>query len=63
MALDLVRYPTRPLMRRAWELRASVTPYDATYVALAEKFGCDLVTADRRLHQAHGPACTVRLLS
>lgn len=28
--------PTLPLMRRAYELRANVTVYDAPYVALAE---------------------------
>lgn len=61
LALD--RYPTLPFMRRAWQLRASITPYDAVYVALAETLDCDLVTADRRLHQAHGPRCSVRLVT
>ena len=61
--LDLDRYPTLPFMRRAWVLRASITAYDAAYVALAETLDCDLVTADRRLHQAHGPRCSVRLVA
>lgn len=61
--LDVDRYPTLRFMRRAWELRASVTVYDAAYVALAETLDCELVTADRRLQQAHGPRCTVRLLT
>jgi predicted nucleic acid-binding protein len=61
--LDLDRYPTLPFMRRAWELRASVTVYDAAYVALAETLDCELLTADRRLQQAHGPRCAVRLVS
>ena len=60
--LDLDRYPTLPFMRRAWELRASIIAYDAAYVALAETLDCELVTADRRLHQAYGPRCTVRLV-
>ena len=60
--LDLDRFPTLPFLRRAWELRASVTAYDAVYVALAETLTCELLTADRRLHQAHGPGCAVRLL-
>ncbi len=50
--LDLTRYPMLPLMRRAFELRANVTAYDATYVALAERLDCTLLTADRRLATA-----------
>jgi predicted nucleic acid-binding protein len=60
--LDVDRYPTLAFMRRAYELRANVTVYDAAYVALAETLGCDLVTADRRLAGAAGPRCRVRLL-
>jgi predicted nucleic acid-binding protein len=61
--LDLDRYPALRFMRRAWELRANVTPYDATYVALAEVIGCELWTADQRLAKAPGPACAIRVLS
>ena len=62
-ALDVDRYPTLPFMRRAFELRANVTAYDAAYVALAEVLGCELLTADRRLAGAPGPRCPIRLLS
>jgi predicted nucleic acid-binding protein len=61
-ATPLDRYPTLPLMRRAYELRANVTAYEATYVALAEALGCELLTADRRLAGAPGPRCVRRLL-
>lgn len=61
-ALGLDRYPTLPLMRRAYELRANVTPYDAAYVALAEALGCELLTGDRRLANAPGPRCAMRVL-
>lgn len=61
--LDLDRYPALRFMRRAWELRANVTPYEATYVALAEVLGCELWTADQRLAKAPGPACTIRVLN
>jgi len=60
--LDIDRYPTLPLMRRAFELRANVTAYDASYVALAELLGCELLTGDGRLAGAPGPICTIRLL-
>jgi predicted nucleic acid-binding protein len=61
--LSLIRFPTLPLMRRAYELRANVTPYDAAYVALAEQLDCALVTADARLTKARGIKCLVDLIS
>ncbi|MPZ14863.1 MAG: PIN domain-containing protein [Chloroflexi bacterium] len=61
-AIDIDRYPTLPFMRRAYELRANVTAYDAAYVGLAEVLGCELLTADRRLANAPGPGCVVRLV-
>lgn len=60
--LPIRRYPTRGLMGRAYELRDTVTPYDATYVALAEGLGCPLVTGDARLARAPGIRCTVELV-
>ncbi len=61
LALD--RYPALPLMRRAFELRANVTAYDAAYVALAEGLVCALLTADARLASAAGPRCAIKLLT
>ena len=61
LALD--RYPTLPLMRRAFELRANVTAYDATYVALAEHLDCTLLTADARLAAAPKLRCRVEVLT
>jgi predicted nucleic acid-binding protein len=61
--LDIDRYPSLRFMRRAFELRDNVTAYDATYVALAEILGCDLLTADQRLANAAGTRCTIRLLT
>ncbi len=60
--LDFERYPTLPLMTRAYELRENLTAYDATYVALAEGLGCELLTGDSRLAQAPGPRCPIRAL-
>jgi len=61
-SLPIVRFPTGPLMIRAYELRSNVTPYDATYVALAEGLSCPLVSADARLARAPGIRCDVDLL-
>ena len=60
---DFDRVPSLRLIRRAYELRANVTAYDATYVALAEALDCELLTADRRLAGAHGPRCPIRVLT
>lgn len=58
-ALPIDRYPTGPLMVRAYELRSYVTANDAAYVALAEGLGCPLLTADARLASAPGIRCHV----
>lgn len=42
---------------RAWELRTSVTVYDAAYVALAEALDAPMMTLDLRLARAAGPRC------
>lgn len=60
--LDLTRYPTLPLVRRAFELRTNVTAYDAAYVALAELLGCVLLTADRRLASTPTIGCAVEVV-
>jgi predicted nucleic acid-binding protein len=60
--LGLIRYAAPPLMERVWELRATVTPYDAMYVALAENLGCALTTADARLARAGGPRCAITVV-
>jgi predicted nucleic acid-binding protein len=61
--IPLARFPTLGLMRRAFELRANVTSYDACYVALAEALDWPLCTVDRRLAHAAGPRCTMRLIT
>lgn len=60
--LGLIRYAASPLLERVWELRATVTAYDAMYVALAENLDCVLVTADARLSGANGPRCTITVV-
>lgn len=60
--LPFRRYPAMAMLRRAYELRATVTVYDAVYVALAESLGCPLLTADTRLARAPGPRCKIQVL-
>ena len=56
------RFGHRPLLARCWELRDSVRGWDAMYVALAEAFDAVLLTTDRRLAAASGPACPIEAL-
>jgi predicted nucleic acid-binding protein len=55
--LPLTYVPYAPLAERAWELRSTVTSYDAAYVALAEELAAPVATLDRRLAAASGPRC------
>jgi predicted nucleic acid-binding protein len=56
--LRVALWPYEPLAARCWELRSNVTPYDATYVALAELLDAPLATLDLRLARAPGPRCS-----
>jgi predicted nucleic acid-binding protein len=60
--LDVVRAPHLWLLARCWELRDNLTPYDASYVALAEALGCPLITTDARLSGSPGIRCAVEVL-
>jgi predicted nucleic acid-binding protein len=61
LALPITAYPAQAFLKRCWELRSNVTPYDASYVALAETLGCQLLTADVRLANAPGPTCPIEI--
>lgn len=58
-SLPLQLWPYLPLAQRAWELRMTLTAYDASYVALAERLDARLVTLDARLGRASGPRCQI----
>jgi predicted nucleic acid-binding protein len=61
--LQLTRHEHTPLIGRIWELRTSVTAYDAAYVALAEGLPAVLLTCDAKLARAHGHRARVELLT
>ncbi len=61
--LEIERFAVRDLHARMWELRHTLTGYDAGYVALTEQLGAEaLLTTDARLARAPGPRCPIVLL-
>ena len=61
--LRIIRYPHVPLLDRAWQLRETLSVYDAVYVALAEALEAPLVTCDTRLLRATGHHAEVELFA
>ena len=61
-ALPVRRVDHGPLVERCWDLRATMTSYDAVYVALAELIDVPLLTADAKLAASPGPTCHIEVL-
>ena len=63
VSIDLVA--ATPPLARMWELRSNLTGRSAAstaaYIAVAETYGCVLVTADARLASAPDLRCEIRL--
>ena len=60
--LPLRRYPHNFLLPRIWELRATLTAYDAAYVALAELLHAPLLTCDGKIASAPGHDAKVEVV-
>ena len=58
----LVRHEHGNLLPRIWQLRDSVSAYDAAYVALAESLEAPLLSCDAKLSRAHGHRARIELL-
>lgn len=68
--LPLLRHEiTQPMVSRIWEMRAHLTPYAASYVALVERLGAEsrtsacLATADAQLQRSSGLSISVELFA
>jgi predicted nucleic acid-binding protein len=60
--LDIERHAHLPLLPRIWELRDSISAYDASYIALAEILDAPLITCDGKLSRAQGHRAQIVLL-
>jgi len=60
--LVIERHAHRPLIRRVWGLRSSLSAYDATYVALAEALVAPMLTCDEKLARAHGHKAKIEVV-
>ena len=61
--LAIERWPYELLAKRSWQLRANLSVYDASYVALAELLSASLITLDTGIGRAPGITCAVRTRS
>jgi predicted nucleic acid-binding protein len=59
--LRMHRYPLLPLLGRIWELRHTLSSYDAAYIVLAETLGAPLITRDGKLASVSGHRAVVEL--
>jgi predicted nucleic acid-binding protein len=48
-------------MHAAWDLRATLTAYDAMYVVLAQLLNATLITGDQRMSRAVVGQCAVEV--
>ncbi|MHB8242285.1 MAG: type II toxin-antitoxin system VapC family toxin [Solirubrobacteraceae bacterium] len=60
--LPVELFPSLPLRRRAWALRANLTAADALFVVLAEQLGEPLATKDSALGAEAAKHATVEVL-
>lgn len=63
VSIRMTRVPHRLVVKRCWDLRENSTPYDAAYIAVAEAFQLNLVTADAKLAGVPGTKCEVELVA
>lgn len=61
--LPAFRWQHEPLLSRVWELRHSLSAYDAVYIALAELLDATLLTTDARLGRSAGHRARVEVVT
>lgn len=62
-SLPLRRWPIKPFVERAYQLRSTHTVADGVYISLAEGLAAPFVTCDGRLAQSRGHAAKIELIA
>jgi len=62
-SLVIERHAHLELLPRIWQLRDSLTAYDAAYVTLAEALDAPVLTCDAKLGRAHGHRARIEVVS
>jgi predicted nucleic acid-binding protein len=62
-AMLIATHRHEPVLDRIWELRHNYSPYDAAFVATAERLNARLLTADARMARAIGARCRFDLVT
>jgi len=62
-AFVIERHAHRDLLPRIWQLRSSLTAYDAAYVALAEALDAPVLTCDAKLARSHGHRARIEIVA
>ena len=62
-SLTVRRWPLKPFVQRAYQLRSTYTVAQGVYVALAEGIVACLITCDRRLAESHGHDAEIELVA
>lgn len=60
--LDIQRYSHQTLLPRVWALRANLSAYDASYVALAEALDAPLFTCDAKLAASSAGTAEIQMV-
>ncbi|WP_100449114.1 type II toxin-antitoxin system VapC family toxin [Glycomyces xiaoerkulensis] len=60
--MPIVHSSWHEIADRAWSLRDNMTPYDAAFIALAERLDCPVVTTDRKLADCPLRRCEVQVI-
>jgi predicted nucleic acid-binding protein len=61
--MPLRRESIEALRQRVWDLHHNWDAHDASYIALAESLGAEVVTCNKKFARAPGTRCPIRIIA